>query len=83
MGIPDVVRSLVSGEIRAIGRFVFDSRMVPSQASYLVADETFVVSDVFGALGGGEIDSVHVHCHRVFSGLFGFSVGGGVSLSTL
>ena len=55
--------------------------MVPSGASYFVADETFVVSDVFGALGGGEVDSVYVHCHRVFGGLFGSGVSGGVSLS--
>ena len=73
--------SLVSGEVRSVGSLISCSRVVPGGASYFVTDETFVVSDVFGALGGGEIDPVHVHCHGVFGGLFGSGVSGGVSLS--
>ena len=64
-----------------VGSLIFCSRMVPSGTSYSVADETFVVSDVFGALGGGEVDSVYVHCHGVFGRPSGSGVSGGVSLS--
>ena len=74
--------SLVPRGVRSIGSLIFCSQMIPSGASYSVADETFVVSDVFGALGGGEVDSVYVHCHGVSVGLFGSRVGGGVSLPT-
>ena len=77
------MRPLVSREIRSVGGFVFDSRMVPSGASYSAADETFVVLDMFGALGGREIDSIHVHCHGVFGGLFRSGVSRCVSLSAL
>ena len=62
--------SLISRKVHLIGRSVFDSQMVSGRASYLVANETLVVSDMFGALGGGEVDPVYVHCHWVF-GLFG------------
>ena len=72
---------LVSREICSIGRFGSCSRVISGGAPYSVADETFVVSDVFGALGGGEVDSVYVHCHGIFGGLFGPRVSGGVSLS--
>ena len=72
---------LVSREVRSIGRFVLCSQVVSSRAPYFVTDETFVVSDVFGALSGGEVDSVYVHCHGISDGLFGSGVGGGVSLS--
>ena len=72
---------LVSRDIRPVGRFVFDSRVVSGGTPYSVTDETFVVSDMFGALGGGEVDSVYVHCHGIFGGLFGSRVSGGVSLS--
>ena len=73
--------SLVSREVGSVGSFVFYSRMIPGGTSYSVTDETFVVSDVFGALSGGEIDSVHVHRHGIFGGFFGSRVSGGVSLS--
>ena len=63
--------SLVAGEISPVGGLVFGSWVVPSGASHFMADETFVVSDVFGALGGGEVDSIHIHCHRVLSSFFG------------
>ena len=62
---------LVSREIRSVGRFVLCSRVISGRAPYSVANETFVVSDMFGALGGGEVDSVYVHCHGIFGGLFG------------
>ena len=76
------MQSLVSWEVHSVGGFALDPRVVPSGASYSVADETFVVLDVFGALGGGEVDSVYIHCHRVFSGLFRSCVGGGIPLPT-
>ena len=44
--------SLVPREVGSVGSLISCSWMVPSGASYLVADETFVVSDMFGALGG-------------------------------
>ena len=72
---------LVSREVSSVGSLISCSQMVPSGASYSVADETFVVSDVFGVLGGGEVGSVYVHCHGVFGGLFGSGVSRGVSLS--
>ena len=56
--------------------------MVPGGASYSVTDETFVVSDVFGTLSGGEVDSVYFHHHGVSSGLFGPCVSGYVTLSS-
>ena len=62
--------SLVAREVGSIGGFILCPRVIPSGTSYSVANETFVVSDVFGALGGGEVDSVYVHCHGVFGGLF-------------
>ena len=46
-----------------------------------MTDETFVVSDMFGALGGGEVDSVYIHRHGIFGGLSRSRVSGGVSLS--
>ena len=49
----------------------FCSRVVSGGASNLVADETFVVLDVFCPLDWSEIDLVNIHCHRisrVFSG---------------
>ena len=73
--------SLVSREICSVGRFISRSWMVSGGASYSVTNETFVVSNVFGALGGGEVDSVYIHCHRVSGGLLGSRVSGGVSLS--
>ena len=73
--------SLVSREVRSVGRFVSCSQVVSGGTPYSVADETFVVSDMFGALGGGEVDSVYIHCHGIFGGLFGSRVSGGVSLS--
>ena len=63
-----------------VGGFVFCSRVISGSASYFVTDETFVVSDVFGALSEGEVDPVHVHCHGIFDGLFGSGMSGGVSL---
>ena len=63
--------SLVAGEISPVGGLVFGSQVVPSGAFHFMADETFVVLDVFGVLGGGEVDSIHIHCHRVSSGFFG------------
>ena len=73
--------SLVPRGVSSVGRLVFCSRMVPGGASYSVTNETFVVPNVFGALGGGEVDSVYVHCHGISSGLFGSRVSGSVSLS--
>ena len=61
--------SLVSREICSIGairRVVPSPGMVPGGTSYSMTDETFIVSNMFGTLCGGEIDSVHVHCHGVF-----------------
>ena len=72
---------LVSREVGSVGSFVFCSWMVPGGTSYPMTDETFVVSDVFGALSGGEVDSVYVHCHGILGRLFGSWVSGGVSLS--
>ena len=72
---------LVSREICPVGRFALRSRVVAGGTPYSMTDETFVVSDVFGALGGGEVDSVYIHCHGVFGGLFGPRVSRGVSLS--
>ena len=61
--------SLVSGEVRPVGRaiggIVSSFRVIPHGASYFVADKTFVVADVFRSLGGGEVDSVYIHGHRV------------------
>ena len=73
--------SLISREVRSVRGFVFHPWVVSGGTPYTVANETFVVSDMFGALGGGEVDSVYVHCHGVSSGLFGSGVSGGVSLS--
>ena len=72
--------SLVLREVGSVGSLISCSRVVSSGTSYFVADETFVVSDMFGAVGGGEVDTVYVNCHGVF-GLFGSRVSGGVSLS--
>ena len=63
--------SLVSGEICSVRGPVLGSQMVSSGASHFVANETFVVLDVFSMLGGGEIDPIYVHCHRVLSVFLG------------
>ena len=63
--------SLISRGVSSIRSLIFCSWMVPGGTSYSVTDQTFVVSDVFGALGGGEVDSIYVHCHGVFGGLLG------------
>ena len=70
-GVSNVVGSLVLGEIGLIGGPVFGPWMIPSGTSHFVADEAFIVSDVFSTLGGGEVDSVYIHCHGVSSNLFG------------
>ena len=75
------MRPLVSREVGSVGSLVFCSRMIPGGTSYSMTNETFVVSNVFGALGGGEVDSVYVHCHGIFGGSFGSRVSGGVPLS--
>ena len=72
--------SLVSREVRSVGRFVSDPRVISGGTSHLMADEAFVVSDVFGALGGGEVDLIYVHCHGILGGLFWSGVGRGVTL---
>ena len=74
--------SLVSREVGSVGGLVSVPWMVPGGTSYFVANEAFVVSDMFSALGGGEIDSVHVHSHRVFRSLFGSCVSGSIAVST-
>ena len=73
--------SLIARGVGSIGSFILGPQVISSGASHSVTDETFVVSDVFGALGRREIDSVYVHFHRIFGGLFGSRVSGGVSLS--
>ena len=65
-----------------VGGFVFDPWVVSGGTSYSMADEAFVVPNMFGVLGGEEIDLIHVHSHRVFDGLLGSRVGGSISLST-
>ena len=72
----------MSWEIRPVGRFVLDSQVVSSGAPYSVTDEAFVVLDMFGMLGGGEVDSVYIHSHGIFGGFFWSRVGRGVALST-
>ena len=73
--------SLIARGVGSIGSSIFSSRVISSGTSHSVTDETFVVSDVFGALSRRQIDSVYVHCHRIFGGLFGSRVSGGISLS--
>ena len=67
----DIVRSLVLRLVALNRSSPFCSRMVSSGAPNLVADETFVVLDVFCPLDRSEVDLVDMHCHwipRVFSG---------------
>ena len=77
--------SLVSREIRPvgrpIGRKVSRPGVISGRTPYFMTDETFVVSDVFGALGRRQVDPVHVHSHGVFGVFWGSGVSGGVSLS--
>ena len=70
--------SLVLWKIRSVGGAVFGSWVVPSGTSHFVTDETFVVLDMFGTLGGSEIDSIHVHCHGVSGGFLGSRGSGNV-----
>ena len=70
--------ALVSRLIGFDGCTSFSSRMVLSGTSDFVADETFVVLEVFCPLGQGKIDSVHIHSHRIPRGLSGSCSGGNV-----
>ena len=75
VSVSDIVGALVSGEV-GFGQVTLpSSRMISSGASYFVANETFVVSDVFGSLGGCEVNAVYVHCHRIFGGFPGSGEG--------
>ena len=73
---------LISRKVSFPGRLVLSSRVVSGGASHSVADETFVVLNVLGALGRGEIDSIHVHCHGVFCDLFGSRGGRNITGSS-
>ena len=71
VGVLDVMGVLVSGLVAFDGCASFGSRMVLSGASDFVADEAFVVLDVFCPLDRDQVDPVNVHSHRiprVFSG---------------
>ena len=50
VGVSDVVGVLVSGLVGFDGCMSFGSRMIPSGTSDFVADETFIVSEVFCSL---------------------------------
>ena len=66
--------SLVPGLVALDRGMSFCSRVISGGASNLVADETFVVLDVFCPLYWSEVDLVDVHHHRilrVFSGSWG------------
>ena len=76
VSVMDIVRLLVSGLVGFDGCAPFRSRMVPGGTFDSVADETFIVLDVFGSLDQGEIDPVDVHGHRI-PGIFPGSCGGG------
>ena len=71
VGVLDVMGVLVLGLVAFDGCASFSSRMIPGGASDFVADETFVILDVFCPLDQGKVDPVDVHSHRiprVFSG---------------
>ena len=51
VSVSDIMGALVSGLVAFDGCVSFSSRMVPSGASDFVADETFVVLEVFCLLG--------------------------------
>ena len=61
------MRALVSGEVGFGGGAFPIPGVVSGGASYFVADETFVVSDVFCPLDWCEVYLVDVHCHGVSS----------------
>ena len=72
--------SLVSGQVCLVRGMVFCSWVVSSGTSYSVADEALVVLNVFGALGGGEIDPIYLHCHWIFGSFLWSRVGGDVAV---
>ena len=67
----DVMGALVSGEVGLHWGPSFGSIMVVGRISHFVADETFVVSNVFGSLDQCQIDSVHIHGIWITLGAFG------------
>ena len=74
VGRTDVMGVLVSWEVDMRTKGFLRSRVVPGETSNLVADETFVVSQVFCLLYQGQIDLVNIHGIGVPRGFLG--IGG-------
>ena len=66
VGVLDIVGALVLGEVGFCGGTLPSSRVILCGTSYFVADETFIVSDVFCLLDWGKVDLIYIHGHGIF-----------------